>query len=186
MSGTESEGGDATGRCARRRIGVSWLAMCFAVTALSHSATGSEDGLRVTLERTACFGTCPIYSVSVDESGTITYVGDRFVAEHGSRKAKLSIEDMRRLVAAIDKAAFDDFEGPYVRGTQGCEDYYTDHPTQIITVARSGHEKRVVYDFGCNEPGVRNTFARLKALGTSIDEILDTMRWVGAPGDEHE
>lgn len=179
-----ARGAAEAGRCARRLIGVSCFVLSVASTMLPPSAAASDDDLRVTLERTACFGTCPIYSVSVDASGAITYAGDRFVAERGPRTAKLDADDMRRLVEAIGNAGLDDLEGPYVRGAPGCEDYSTDNPTQIITVVRGGHEKRIVYDFGCKAFGVRDTFARLKSLGASIDAILDTARWVGPAGNE--
>ena len=39
--------------------------------------------LSIVLQRGLCFGSCPIYSLEVDESGSVRYEGDRFVKVGG-------------------------------------------------------------------------------------------------------
>ena len=46
--------------------------------------TPDYASLVITLERTACFGTCPIYKLTVYGDGRVEYEGERFVTVTGS------------------------------------------------------------------------------------------------------
>src|ERR1041385_8201332 len=50
---------------------------------------GSNDD-QITLERTACFGTCPMYKLTIDSDGTVTFNGERFTKTTGIAKGKIS------------------------------------------------------------------------------------------------
>ena len=41
----------------------------------------ADSAARITLERGPCFGTCPVYSVTLDGSGAVLFEGRRFVAD---------------------------------------------------------------------------------------------------------
>jgi len=157
------------------------LSFSFAA-ALAHGATFD----RITLSRTACFGTCPVYTVSVTGAGAISYSGVRFVAEQGARAATLDAAGLKRLEAAIDAADIDALRDNYAQGDERCERAATDHPSEDLVIERSGHEKRIHYYLGCSGPRIDGELARLAALGRAIDEIVDTGRWVGEPGAAHE
>jgi len=43
----------------------------------------------ITLERTSCFGTCPVYKVSVRRDGSVAYDGKQFVRVTGHRTHKI-------------------------------------------------------------------------------------------------
>ena len=36
------------------------------------------------MQRTSCFGTCPIYAVTIDGRGAVTYDGERFVRDRAT------------------------------------------------------------------------------------------------------
>jgi len=146
---------------------------------LLNGVAAAAEPTVITLQRTECFGTCPAYAVSASSDGRILYRGDRHVAAVGLREATASVQEMQRLLDAVDAAKFDELRGDYSLYGNDCERFATDNPTQIITVVRDGKEKRVEYYFGCSGAKIDADLTRLRKLGDAIDEILDTAQWVG-------
>ena len=62
--------------------------------------------LQVSLERTACFGACPTYNLSIYGDGSVHWHGIANVREVGERKAVISRDRVDALAAAIDRARF--------------------------------------------------------------------------------
>ena len=52
-------------------------------------AAAPAAGPAVTLERTPCFGTCPVYTVAISRSGEVTFDGKRHVAHTGQATATI-------------------------------------------------------------------------------------------------
>ncbi len=44
----------------------------------------------IKLQRTVCYGTCPVYSVIVDNEGNVSYHGEMFVYKSGEHHWKVS------------------------------------------------------------------------------------------------
>ena len=57
-----------------------------------------------------CYGTCPIYSISVDENRQIKYEGKRFVDALGTYNWIMNEKDFNTLNALIDKNFNSDFK----------------------------------------------------------------------------
>ncbi|MCI0516543.1 MAG: DUF6438 domain-containing protein, partial [Woeseiaceae bacterium] len=49
------------------------------------------NGDSITLERTACYGTCPMYKVTIASEGAVTFEGQRFTKTIGTAKGKMRI-----------------------------------------------------------------------------------------------
>jgi hypothetical protein len=62
--------------------------------------------LEIKLRRTACFGRCPVFDVSISHDGTLRYVGRQNVAEVGERSRKLTRGQMVVLARAVDHVHF--------------------------------------------------------------------------------
>ena len=58
----------------------------------SVNAQDSKSNIAITLERTACFGTCPIYTITILENGDVLYDGKDFVAVKGGQKTEIDPE----------------------------------------------------------------------------------------------
>ena len=61
------------------------------------ASSGTAQPIRVTLERHACFGACPTYTLTLRGDGSVVYVGGRHVAVTGTRRARLSRKAVARL-----------------------------------------------------------------------------------------
>ena len=126
----------------------------------------------ITLERTPCFGRCPVYRVSISRSGLVRYEGKRFVADSGTDSARISREAVTRLLGELEQAGFYGFDEKYVAGASACGLYATDLPSAITSVDDGKRSKRIEHDHGCSEaPGA------LAGLENKIDQVAGTLRW---------
>lgn len=61
------------------------------------------------LQRTMCFGTCPVYSVMVDNEGNVNYYGEMFVYKSGEHHWKISGKKVNQLNDLIEDFGFKSF-----------------------------------------------------------------------------
>lgn len=61
---------------------------------------------KVTFERTACYGRCPVYRLTVHGTGEVEWIGERFVAREGTHRWTISPDKVERLWDAFAKADF--------------------------------------------------------------------------------
>ena len=138
---------------------------------------------KVTLERTRCYGTCPVYRVVILGDGRVEYDGYQFV-KVGSAAATLSQQQIQALLAAINKARYFSLRNSYRRGGVGCPTWVTDHPSALTSVTSGGVTKKIDHDLGCREPagpdrGLGAPYPPdLTAFEKAIDEIVNTARWL--------
>lgn len=60
----------------------------------------------ISLERTPCFGACPVYKVTIRRDGTLLYHGRRFVDRLGDFRARVRPSEMRRLERALNDLGY--------------------------------------------------------------------------------
>lgn len=124
----------------------------------------AKDGLVITIERTACFGTCPVYKLTIRGDGSVTYEGRKFVRVVGTRQSTLDKTDLAELVRAFNKA-----------GYFGLDDHYrsrvvSDEPTTFTSFTMAGRHKQIEDYWG--DP------AALIALENQIDEVAGSKKWI--------
>jgi hypothetical protein len=61
----------------------------------------SLDKVRISLERTGCFGTCPAYKVDVYGDGRVVYSGKHFVDVEGEHRYRIPVQDVAGLVESM-------------------------------------------------------------------------------------
>jgi hypothetical protein len=126
----------------------------------------------VTLQRTACYGQCPIYAVEIRNNGQVKYVGEEFVKVVGVRQANVPTANIELLAAAVRHVRFEQMQGKYQSEKDGCVSLATDHPSISISVTTAGIEKAVVFYVGCHGPNV--PAAELEWLANTIDVMAHT------------
>ena len=122
---------------------------------------------RITLDRGPCFGTCPVYSLTVFADGTAVYHGKHFVDVEGQQTASLTAQQTKELVDAVISADFFALADNYTVPV-------TDLPSITTTVIMEGRTKSVYhYGTGCGTdldeapPGLCNLEARLEDIPKS-------------------
>jgi hypothetical protein len=149
-----------------------WLALSLATAALAAGA-GAAGSTAITpfsvkLTRDPCFGSCPIYSVTVHGDGRVVYVGTRFVAAAGTRRARISPAAVKRLRKGVSRARVFGLASRYDRSN------VSDLPAARLTVRVGPRTKRIYHYFG--DMGAPK---RLWTLECLIDTVARTSRWVG-------
>ncbi len=125
--------------------------------------------LRVRMERTGCYGTCPVYTVTIHGDGRVEYEGKRHVKETGTRQARVELETIKALAKEFAKANFlmlsEDYSG------ENCTRYCTDLPTAVTEL---NLHRRVKHYYGWG-----GTPKPLFELESAIDKLANTERWTG-------
>jgi hypothetical protein len=120
-----------------------------------------------TLERTGCYGECPVYRLTVNSDGSVVYVGTRWVKVLGRHVFKISEAQVAELQAAFERANFNQ-----LRDYDKVES--TDDDWAHISHRRGAGFKRVRHYHGDNTAP-----PALAALEDEFDRIVDSGRLVG-------
>ena len=165
-------------------------AVCFALLLLSTASCGKKKTaptdsvsidqphppdltpgatLLATLERTGCYGECPVYRLTVGTDGSVVYVGTRWVKVLGRREYKLSEAEVAELETAFERSNF-----MMLRDYDHVET--TDDDWAHVAFQHGGKTKRVRHYHGDNAapPG-------LNSLEDEFDRITNSGRFVGLP-----
>jgi hypothetical protein len=137
---------------------------------VTSTATSVSPDTRISMQRTACFGACPIYTVSITGSGEVSYNGRRFVRVTGEQHGQASSADVAHLVAMMDNAHFFSLNDAYRASV-------TDLPSTEITFERGGQAKTVT-DYGGSMVGMPHEVSEIEA---EIDRVANTAQWVAHP-----
>ncbi len=125
------------------------------------------EGIIITLERTACYGFCPIYSLTIRGNGSVIYEGENFVETVGKAETVISKEKVEQLISEFEKSDYDSFKDSYTERT------ITDAPSVITSITKDGKTKTIEHyhgDFNAPE--------ELTELEDKIDEIVNSEQWI--------
>jgi len=87
----------------------------------------SEIELIISLQRTACFGTCPIYKIEIYSDGSGTYTGTRFVENIGITEFNLSETNLNLILTEAEAIGFANMKDEY-------SEPISDLPTTFIQI----------------------------------------------------
>ena len=135
-------------------------------------ATAIPDDLVITLERTGCFGECPVYTVTIDARGNVSYEGTRFVRVEGRQTDRIPLARVVSILDTAERIGFFRLRDAYrvMQNPDGSSTTATDLPAAFVTITRAGRSKRIEDYFGAPDG--------LKELERQIDEAAGTRRWI--------
>jgi hypothetical protein len=147
---------------------VACLAAFFLATALGRA---EPPITRIVLERTPCFGTCPVYTLTVNSSGVVEFDGKNNVKAKGMQTGKISAQSFAQLVKKIGEIDFFNLRDRYDgKNPDGSGSTVTDLPTRKTTVTR-GDQTKTVEDYFRGPPG-------LIELELLIDDLAKSSKWI--------
>lgn len=141
----------------------------------------------VTMERTACMGRCPEYTVTISDDGAVTWKGDANVAVIGERTSTIDPAKVQALVDAFVAARFMELDDsgqlprgpschPVAGGGEECEGIgvtvCTDTPHAHLTFVHDG-KTHATDDAHC---GGETALMKLEEL---VDATAGTAAWRG-------
>ncbi len=101
-----------------------------------------EGDVLITIERGACFGSCPIYSAQIYADGTVVYVGKNYVKTIGEQRFKISQDRIQNLIKEFERIDYWSLKDKYETDENGVS--VTDLPTTTTSICLDGKKKRVV------------------------------------------
>ena len=122
---------------------------------------------KIILERTPCYGPCPVYKVTVSGTGQVEYFGEAHVDKAGTHRWRLSRRRLQRLAEALERANYLHVEGDHTRGG------VTDAPGCSISVEYADGSSRSTVRFQ-GDPAAPDA---LTDLGDEIDRITGVERY---------
>jgi hypothetical protein len=128
----------------------------------------SKSETLITIERTACFGSCPIYSAEIYSDGTVIYKGKDFVKIEGEKRYKIPQVRIKMLIEEFQKANYFSLKDKYETDENGM--IITDQPTTITSIVLNGKQKKVVNYYGAPK--------ELEKLENKIDDLADLLDYV--------
>ena len=104
---------------------------------------GVDSNLVISLQRTACFGQCPVYKVEIFKDGTVKYKGTAHIKKHGQHEATATmafIKNILQKAAVINYMALSD---KYPKG----DNMIADIPSTISYVRIDNEGKMITNNF---------------------------------------
>lgn len=152
------------------KFAIVFLVVVCALPAVSHEAVRKcADDVVITIERSSCFGTCPIYSAKIYGDGRVVYVGKEYVKETGERRFKIPQERIQELIREFQRIDYSSLKDKYDADENG--NSLTDLPTTITSICLDGKKKKVVNYYGAPR--------KLDELEDKIDSLAGLHKYLG-------
>lgn len=126
--------------------------------------TGRDSFLVAGFDKTACFGTCPVYQVRFYSNGRVTWYGRRYVERMGWYQAVCEASLLKRIRGKALEAGFLDFDHRYPPKPQ-----VSDLPSTITYVRIGDIEKQVQHIYEGPE--------KLIAFEQFLQELIESLDW---------
>ncbi|HEY2961565.1 MAG TPA: DUF6438 domain-containing protein [Pyrinomonadaceae bacterium] len=129
----------------------------------------------IILERTACYGFCPVYKLTIYDDGKVLYEGKDFVKHKGKAQGQIKQSELEALVREFERIDYLNLAENYTDDPKNCPEQWTDNPSAITSLNWKGKNKTVRHYYGCRGS---NVLEQLTALESKIDEVVNTDQWI--------
>ncbi len=141
------------------------ICMLLASCMVTHKP-GIQDTV-ITMEKTACYGACPVYTLSIYNSGILVLTGKENIPYKGMFCSKLKRAEWTRIKQAFISSQFFSFKDQYTSQLK-------DLPSTFVTFRWDGKSKTIEdYDGAPDE---------LKNLEDLVVKLIDTQKWKACKG----
>ena len=135
------------------------------------SVRGTTD--MISMERTPCYGKCPVFTIAIAGDGNASFDGKTNVVKTGNATASVPAALAASLLEQADAIGVVSMADKYKEGLPSCGGYVSDLPTVTLTVRRGGSTKTVAADYGCQKIP-----KALRPLHARLDSIARALGWI--------
>ena len=93
----------------------------------SNQISNNQKKLIISLEKTACFGTCPILKIEIYNNGAVVYNGIKHVKRLGIHYFEIQPKEIQKILSKAKEIGFDNLENEYT-------ERISDLPTTYIMI----------------------------------------------------
>lgn len=145
------------------------ISSCNSSKNVSGVNSGTENSYKVaTLIKTACYGSCPVYEMTIYSNLVVEFSGERFVNNIGKFTSRIAQSDLQDLQDAFFQNEFFQLEDEYTS-------LVSDLPTTFVYYS-DGKKSKTVKDYtGAPES--------LKELEKLLEGFVESLEWVAVKED---
>ncbi len=121
-----------------------------------------DTSVVISMQKTKCFGACPVYTIDIYESGMVYFNGKENVDKIGEFKIRLSKKELNRLIDLFTENRFFDLQDKYVSDV-------SDLPTTYVYFSHNGKRKRIMDYDGAPQ--------NLKKLENEVSQLVKIPKW---------
>ena len=138
-----------------------WILVCCIFYSCSVPRTISDDDVLIELKRTACYGSCPVYTIKIDKNGKGLFEGVENVDKIGIFSFKLSQDELMEIEIAFQEVDFFQLKKIY-------DAQVSDLPTTYISYNKDVNRKKIMDYYGAPE--------KLRTLENNIETLVLTKK----------
>jgi hypothetical protein len=120
-----------------------------------------QDG-KIQMQKTSCFGRCPVYLISINSDGRAEYLGTLHVKKLGKFEKQLNEQEKNDLFSAFNNSSIWEMKDEYLFNA-------TDIPSTIVTYSYNGKTKTIKDQKDAPE--------KLKELEKMVEAIAESDGW---------
>ncbi|MEX0300040.1 MAG: DUF6438 domain-containing protein [Kordiimonas sp.] len=152
------------------------MAMAFALVSCGGAYGPSLDAPsrfgELELRYGPCFGTCPVFSVTLNQNGSLVYEGDRFVTVTGRERRQIGAGAFEEVVRLIESLPETELVDPLQ-----CPRRHTDAKTVRGNLKFANRDIDIMHYYGCGGYEYRRRQVQLIREITDILQIDDLVGW---------
>lgn len=142
-----------------------WLSACAAVETPPSGQPVALESETIRYETSPCFGTCPVYAVTITPDGKGVFEGKRFTAATGTKTFNAGPATYRAFVAGLAPYRPPENERLYQPGTPDCPNAPTDMPSvDVVWSDLSGGRQHLNVYYGCASQEMREALRAAPGL----------------------
>ncbi|MCO4294318.1 DUF6438 domain-containing protein [Solitalea sp. MAHUQ-68] len=131
---------------------------------LTSCATKPLEVSQINFKADACFGTCPIFTMTIMADGTAHYNAKMYNERQGEFSATIRKSQFDSLKILIEKASFFNLKNEYSTD-------WTDQPTYTVTVKLKNGQSKQIRDYGPSGPD------KLRKVYDFIFSLRQSQKW---------
>ena len=117
----------------------------------------------IAFERKACYGTCPVFKLSIREDNTATFEGFKYTKFIGKATKKLPDATFKKVAKQLVEMKIKNLKNNYAINR-------TDHATAILTISFEDGTQKIITDYGLEgTPELKRLYAELTKIGTTTN-----------------
>ncbi|PCJ66433.1 MAG: hypothetical protein COA58_06555 [Bacteroidetes bacterium] len=145
---------------------VTLLFAAFFVSCSSNSKLNKREmkDFYVSIEKTPCYGKCPMYKMEINGLGEANLEAIRFMKNLGSSTSQLSADEMARVVVQSENTDWESYDDEYLTG-------YSDLPSTIVRFSKCEGDTSILR-YESNKAPVE-----IRILVETLDSLRKVMVW---------